>query len=113
MDLAALLELLPEPARTVVSLLLQLIAVFTVAVPILAKLAKLTPNKRDDAAVSGLQRALSLFPRVVVPAVSLRPPPPARVTPAEITAAVQAAAAGEPVRLAQKSPSTVIVPPSE
>lgn len=72
-----LLQLLPEPARAYVLLFLQLVAAFSVAVPVIEKIVKATSTKRDDRALEVVQRVLSVFPRVNVPALSKRPPAPA------------------------------------
>jgi hypothetical protein len=50
----------PETQATI----LQILAVLTVALPLLEKLAARTANKVDDRIVDGLQKLLSLVPRV-------------------------------------------------
>jgi hypothetical protein len=112
MDYAALLQLLPEPYRSFVYVVLQLIAVFTLAVPAIEKLVKLTKTDKDDRALSSVQKFLSLFPRVQIPAVSQRPPAPVLKidatkwpTPDKL--------GGATVPLVEASKSTVIVPPAD
>jgi len=79
----ALLALLPVNVRAYVLLALQFVAAlltFTSAVmPILEKIAARTATKKDDQALTAVQRVLSIIPRVQVPALSQRPPAPAPV----------------------------------
>lgn len=75
-DIVQLIPLLPPQVQAIVTLLLQLVTIFSVAIPVIEKIVKLTTSKKDDAILERVQRILSVFPRVQIPAVSQRPPAP-------------------------------------
>lgn len=83
LDISQLLTLLPPNVRAIVVLVMQVlsavIGVLTVVLPLFERLAKLTKTERDDQALTVVQKVLSILPRVQIPAISQRPPPPAPV----------------------------------
>lgn len=89
LDISLLLNLLPPNVRAVVVLVMQVlsavIGVLTVVLPLFERLAALTATKRDDQALSTMQKVLSILPRVHIPAISQRPPPPAAPAKLEVT----------------------------
>jgi len=73
-----LLPLLPPQVRAWVSLALQLLTlivlVLTALIPLAERIVRLTSSKKDDQILEGVRSVLSVFPRVVIPRFSLRPP---------------------------------------
>ncbi len=113
MDYAALLNLIPDPYRSIVYAILQFLAALTLVIPAIEKIAKLTKTDKDDKALSTLARILSMVPRVQIPALSQRPP-------AAAPTAVKIDAGKWPTpeqlvtpRAAEAPKSTVIVPPAD
>lgn len=83
LDLSLLLTLLPPNVGAIVLLVVKvlsaLIGVLTVVLPLFERLAKLTKTERDDQALTVVQKVLSILPRVQIPAISQRPPAPAKL----------------------------------
>lgn len=82
----ALIALLPPEARKWLTLFVQLVAVLSFVLPLIERAIKKVKPDADMRVLDGLQKVLSMFPRVQVPALSQRPPvPPSELKRVEVS----------------------------